>query len=204
MAIGDAYATAVEYRAAKKKGSASEDTVIGRQLLAVSRYIERVTGQFFNKDATAVARLYVPSQFTRCLVVDPIASVSGLSIKVDTDRDGSFADETAWDSGDYQLLPLNADKGPEAQPWREIYVPAWSSQAGFSAGEPVEVTAAFGWPAVPASIVELTMELCAIWRAESPRSTGRMDELEQVIGASNLAMGLVKRLTDAYWMPVIA
>lgn len=204
MAITDAYATPGEYRATVGKGSAADDPMIARQLQAVSRYIERVTGQFFGKDDSAVARLYVPARSTRCLAVDNIASPSGLSIKVDEDRDGSFADESAWAATDYELRPLNADKGPEARPWTEIYVPSWSTKGGFGAGERVEVTAVFGWPAVPATVKELTIELCAIWRTESARSTGRIDELDQVVSASSLAMGLVRRLTDAYWMPVFA
>lgn len=202
MAIGDAYATAQEYRATTGKGSSGDDAVITRQLLACSRFFERESGQFFNRDESAVARVF-RARYPDVLDLTyegncpGIATTAGLSIKVDTDNDGSFADETAWGATDYELLPLQADKGPEARPWSRVHVPSWSTKS-FRPGSLVEVTAVFGWPAVPSAVKDDVIELCSIWRAESPRSTGRMDELDQVVATSQLAMSLVRRFKDAY------
>lgn len=200
--VTDAYASVEEYRASIKKSDNARDLVIARHLATISRFIDRETGQYFNKNAAATTRIF-KAKYWDCLdlwiegLCPGIADVGGLAIKVDTDGDGSFADETAWSAGDYELLPRNAADGPEPQPWDRIEIPRWSSKR-FQAGYLVEVTAIFGWPSVPTAIKDLTIELCGIWRGENPRATGRMNELDQVVTTSVMAMSLVKRIKEAY------
>lgn len=203
MAIGDAYASVEEYRRVVKHSDDEDDAAIQSHLLAVSRYFERELGQFFTRDATVVSRTYV-GDGSRCLRVDNISTTTGLVIAIDEDDDGSFADETALVSTDYELRPLNADQGPEVKPWTEVYLPSWSNYGAWPRGHRVQVTARFGWPAVPRAIWSAVIEMTAIWRGESPRSTGRMSELDETVAMSPLAMSLVRRLREVYWMPVLA
>lgn len=207
MPITDSYATEQEYRAAVTESTSpgtTSDPVLKRQLLAVSRRLTRELGQHFTKDAAVVERLYCPAKSTRCLEVDNIATATGLVIKVDEDRDGSFADETAWAATDYQLRPLNADKGDEVRPWYEIYVPDWSTKTGFRAGYYVSVTAIWGWPAVPSAIKEECIQLTRILREESPGATGGVNELQEEASMSPRFMSAIKRLRTEYRVPVFA
>lgn len=218
MPITDAYADNVRYKAIVGKTSGDNDTEIDAQLLAVTRYLDRKLGRFFNRDDAVVARVYYPEGYfggnpeaenpwvgqrsSRMLEVDDISTTTGLLIKIDTNRDGLFTDETALASTDYELLPLNADKGPEPKPWNVIHLPVWSTKIGWMPGAPVQVTARFGWPAVPEAIVQATCQLTAILRLESPRATSQISAgLDTVLGASRQAQDIVNELSRVYARP---
>ena len=208
MAIDSAYATAVEYRSVISDTVTTDDVMILRHLTAVSRYLEREAGQFFTKDAAVVARLLRGSG-SKCLRLDQegapgIATATGLVIEVDEDNDGVFTDETDLVVADLLLLPLNATKGAEPKPFTEVELTSRSRIGSFPSNVLVQVTATWGWPSVPELVWSSTIELAAIWRGESPRSTGRMNELEQVVSASPLALSLVKRFRAAYTRAVVA
>lgn len=201
MAISDAYATPQEYRAITGNTDTSDDPLIQRHLVTCSRLFDRETGQFFGRDATAVSRIFNARWSDRldltyeggCPGIATIDSPNVPIIKVDTDADGSFADETAWSGTDYRLEPLQAAQGPEARPWTVIRAIGSKRFSGL-----VQVTAVFGWPSVPSAVRDDVIELCGIWRSENPRATGRMDELDQVVTTSPMALSLVKRIRDAY------
>lgn len=205
MAINDAYATPAEYRVSVDKLDAADDPLIATHLLACSRLFERETGQFFTRDDEPVARLFRAKWSDRldldyegnCPGIADIAGDNAPVIKVDTDGDGSFADETAWSASDYQLEPLQAMTGAEQRPYSRICIPRGGSRR-FITGNLVEVTAVWGWPSVPAAVKADIIELCGIWRGENPRATGRMGELDQVVATSPMAMSLVRRIRDAY------
>lgn len=205
MTITDAYGTPQGYRAVTGKTDTADDALIDRHLVAASRVFERETGQFFGRDAEAVARIFV-ARDSRCLDLTYEGNCPGIAtnespsvpvIKVDSDGDGSFSDESAWSAGDYELWPLQAAQGPEPRPWDRIVIPRWSNKS-FPVGNRVQVTAVFGWPAVPAAVESDIYEIVGIWRGENPRATGTMNELDTVIAASPMAMSLVKRWRDAY------
>lgn len=200
MAISDAYATPQQYRAVTGKTDAADDVLISLHLVTCSRLFDRETGQFFGKDAEAVPRIFVAKysdvlDLTYSGGCPGIADITDLEIKVDTDGDDSFADETAWSLTDYDLFPLQADKGPEPRPWDRIKPRASKS---FIPGNKVQVTAIFGWPAVPSAVRDDVIELCGIWRSENPRATGRMGELDEIVTTSPMALSLMKRIRDAY------
>lgn len=200
-AVTDPLASVEEYIAVQ--GEVADKGVLLRQLKACSRLYERETKQFFTKDAAAVARIWV-AKYSDYLDVwgtrdgcPGIASTVGLSIKEDTDDDGSFADETAWAATDYEMLPRDALLGPELKPFDRISIPPWSTKS-FRPGGRYEVTAIYGRPEVPAAATEDVIEMCAIWRNASPRSTGRINELDEVVTASPLMIGMVSRFKNLY------
>lgn len=202
MAIADAYATVAQYKSAKEKTTADDDTDLTRQLLAVSRFMERRLGQFFNIDAAVISRLYTP-RYTPAgysptiLDVDPIGSTTGVVVKIDTDGDGDF-DEGAIDATDYQLLPLNAAYGPEPSPYTQIEVTPWGDQGAWPVNTLVQVTAKYGWPAVPSAIIDACIELTALLRLETPRATNAMNELNQLVNTSRQAQGILQELMSVY------
>lgn len=215
MAVTDAYAIATQYRNRLKKTDAADDSDILEDLKAVSRFIDFKCRRYFTKDDAVVARIYYPQGYfggdpeaenpwlftkgSRELRVDDIADRTGLVIKIDEDRDGSFADETALATTDYELWPLNADKGPEPKPWKRIALPAWSTRSGWPNSSPVEVTAKFGWPAIPNAIMNATIHLTGILRLESPRSTQRIPEgMDSAFAESSEAQDIIGELVKAY------
>lgn len=206
MPVSDAYADAATYRALIRRNDNVDDTVILDDLKAVSRYLDRKLGRFFTKDAAAVARAYYGEgrlgDNGRKLYVDDIASTTGLAIKVDADADGLFSDETAWASTDYQLLPLDANRGPEPRPWTAIYVPSWSSKGAFGRRSHIEVTAEFGWPAVPLAIARATCHLTAIVRMDSPRAlSGIGQDVESILDQLPDGQRIVAQLSRGYARP---
>jgi hypothetical protein len=195
MAISDAYATAAQYRAVVGKTDSAQDADVLTDLKAISRHLEGKLGRFFGKDSAAVARYYLPDQATRELRVDDLAAAP-TSIKMDLDGDGTC--ETTLAATDYELLPRNAAKEPEAAPYTRIRMVDWGNYDCFYSGCKVEVTAVFGWPAVPEAVGRATIHLAAILRLETPRATRRIVELEGAIEASADAMSIVRQLTDRY------
>lgn len=216
MALSDAYATAATYRGIITKTDTSTDAAILDDLTAVSRYLERRLGRFFTKDAAPVARLYMPKStgvplrpdwaesenpwkyggMSRALYIDDLVSVT--SIVIDQGRDGSFVGDAALAATDYELLPRNAALEPEPEPYTTIELTAWGNQWAFPTGCRVQVNGIFGWPAVPKAVERATCWLTGILRLESPRATNRLNELDQIVGASPQAQSIVQELIRNY------
>lgn len=204
MPFSDPYAFASDYRAVAQDSDTASDLIITRHLMTISRLFDAETGQWFGRDDEATDRIYIGKYFDYLdLTVDGcpgLATATDLVISVDRNNDGTYSE--VWSTGDYELWPRNAT--PEPTPFTRIVVPSWSSRSfpigseyGRARGH-VKVTGIFGWPAVPAAVRDDVIELCRIWRTASPRATGRVDELNQIISSSPMAMSLVTRLRDAY------
>lgn len=207
MAVGDAYATAATYRGIANKDSTAEDTEIDADLLGVSRYLTRKLGQFFTKDASVVARLYEGTGTSRLYLdahehVPGISSLTGLIVKVDLNADYDVSDsgETLTVDTHFWAWPPDADKGAEARPWtcldlvpNNSVVTIWPKRQ-----RAVEVTATYGWPAVPKAIELATCHLTALLRLETPRSVVNRTEIGDILGASSEARGIVLSLMEQY------
>lgn len=211
MAVTDAFATAEEYRAEVGRVGDVDDPTINRNLLGVSRYIERRFDRQFTKDAAPVARDFFGSHSGR---IDPEAEnpwryarasrmlhldtdlVSVTSIVADEDGDGT--PETTWAVTDYQLLPLNADKGPEPKPYNALYVPQHSTKGAWPAGRLVRITGVWGWPAVPEAIKLACIHITSLVRVESPRAKSQVSDMGEIIGVSSSAQGIIHDLMRHY------
>lgn len=187
MAVTDAIFDAEEYRAAKGLLDDSDDELIDLQAIAVTRYLERASGQFFGKDATAVTRRFVGSGGTLLRLDNEgcpgIASASGVTVTADGQEYTAF-----------ELFPLNANLGAEARPFTSLVL----TTSYFPLGKVIEIDAVWGWPDIPATAKEVAIELLAIWRGQSARATATMSELDGAVQMSPLAMSLVKRFVGAY------
>jgi hypothetical protein len=217
-ALSDAYADVTTYKARLGITVSTFDAHITTDLTLVSRYLDkklnrRHTG--FSSDGSLVSRVFYPRGYyagnpeaenpwmgvrgSRDLTVDDISTATGLVITIDTNRDGNFADETALAATGYQLLPLNADKYPEPEPFNVIQLPAWSTRQGWPAGCPVQVTAKFGWPAIPTGITRATLDLTSILRLESPEAVTRTEEdVIGVLSGNEKAIAIVANLPKTY------
>lgn len=197
MARNDAYATAAQYRAALNRDDNGEDAEILEDLKAVARWLDRELGSTGFNQATET-RLYVPDSHQpdrTLLFVDELVSVT--TIKEDEDQDESFADETAWATADFELLPRNAAVGEHTRPYTMILATLNGAKRQWL-GVKVQIVGTFGWPAVPIAIQRASIQLTGIWRLESPRATSQITEMGTVLGTSRMANEIVERVAKSY------
>ncbi len=152
MALGDPYATRTELKGRLGITDTNDDTRLDEALAAASRGIEDFTGRQFNQTTTASARVYYPDTCHLVRVHD-LHTTTDLTVATDEGDDGTY--ETTWSTSDYQLEPLNGiEDGQTGWPYRKVravesrYFPTRSRRA------PVQVTAKWGWAAVPAPVKE--------------------------------------------------
>lgn len=224
MAVTDAYATATEYLAGIDQTDTTENTEIDAYLAAVSRLIEKRCGEMpsgvrrhFTKDASVTARLFehpgggetvlidgiVPvTRGAARLWVDDISTLTGLIVKVDLNRDYDVADsgETLTITTDYFVGPANASAGAEAEPytWIDINPNTTTLHSWPTHIRSIEVTAAFGWPAVPEAIKRATIALTKQLRDVSKAPyTLTLEALEQRLpltgGGAKILDDIVRR-----------
>jgi len=180
MAVSDPYAVVADYKLYVPKTSSSDDATVLEQLGAASRAIDGRLGRFFALDASAVAREFIRPVGTdpRVLVV-PDIGVSPTGIKIDRNGDGDFDDsgDDTLVAADWRLWPRNAALGPEARPWTRIDLTVPGDYSVWPDDQLIEVTAQWGWPAVPDAIKNITIEIVAVLRLGSPRATREISEL---------------------------
>lgn len=171
MAMGDPYATLAQLkkRAGVPLSNTNEDDAMNSALAAASESVNRVTHRQFQKDDTPSPRVFAPNGPWEPLAVHDFHTTTGLVIATDDDLDGAF--ETTWAASDYQLEPLNGIVD-EVSGWPFSMIrPSWYS-VGFPCGwwgnrqmASVQVTAAWGWAAVPSPVVEATLIVAAeLWK----------------------------------------
>ena len=124
-------------------------------LNAASRQIDRHTGweHGFWQDSAVVVREFFADDPSCCYVEEGISTTTGLIVKLDEADAGTFT-TTLTITTDFILLPVNAAKQYPVQPFTEIRLTGSSTRFPQSSyGRPgVQVTAKFGWPAVPADV----------------------------------------------------
>lgn len=164
MALGDSYASLDDMKVyVNVVNSNAFDTLLTDALLSASEEIERYCNRQFNKATSATARVYVPDGWIGTSI-DDFHTTTGLVIKTDASGDGTF--ETTWASTDYELKPFNGIvDGQTGWPYNEIA--AVGSQSfpcpydSTARRARLEVTAQWGWAAVPAPVKQACLMLAA-------------------------------------------
>lgn len=170
MAIGDPYATLAELKSYIGITDSVDDDKLTDALDTASRAVESFCDRQFNDAGTASPRVYRAEEWN-WLTVDDFSTTSGLIVQTDLDFDGVF--ETTWTAAEYQLEPLNGIVGGEAGwPTYKIravagkWFPTYHGRGRFF--QPytfinqleratVQVTAQWGWAAVPAAVKQSTL-----------------------------------------------
>lgn len=150
MTITNGYCSLPDLKSVGRVESADDDPFLETCISAASRTIDRWCGRShgFWQDSTVQTRDYTPDD-SGSVYTDDISTATGLIVKTDTAIDGTFA-TTLTITTDFLLYPRNADKETPVRPWSLIRVASGSSQTFPVAARPtVQVTAKFGWPAVP-------------------------------------------------------
>lgn len=160
------------------------DDLVGFACSAASRAVDAHCDRRFWLDDTATARTFQPRRFD-WIDVDDIGDLTGLAITIDSAGNGTYTD--AWTTGDYQLWPYNAPyASPEAEPWTRILgvnrsFPYLTSLSSYRLNR-VQVTARWGWPAVPSLVFQATLIKAAriYHRRNSPQGVAAFDEFGPV------------------------
>lgn len=152
--LANQYATVDEVKARFAITDAIDDYLIRKAIRAASRQIDKLCRRRFYADATATARTYWRDS-TIHTYVDEFWTTSGLVVATDQDDDGMF--EVTWSAGDYQLEPLNGIVDGESG-WPFNMIRAVEARTFPAAKRPgVQVTAKWGWAAIPDDIREATL-----------------------------------------------
>lgn len=187
VALVNAYCTEAQLRAEMSDISATlPSDLICKAINAASREIDNTCSgdvprsRRFWQDAAVQTRKYTCEDPTLAYV-DDISTVTGLIVKTDENDDGVY--ETTWTiNTDFELWPLNAAQDA-AEPyafWKIVALggssnrrfPLYERRAG------LQVTAKFGWPAVPKQIEEacILRATSILLRKDSP--TGMLVQAE--------------------------
>lgn len=147
MAIVNGYLTLDEYKQTLDANTSVHDQRLEEAIEAASRQIDGWCRRRFFLDALATARTYRPRDVT-CLSVHDIGDDASVVLKVDYGDDGTFEQTVTA----YELTP--ADGILDGLDWAFTgieLVDGWSFPLG-GTRRAVQVTAKWGWPAVPLAV----------------------------------------------------
>lgn len=155
---------------------AVDDTPLTTAVNAANAMVVQRCRRSFDTDATATARIFRPVH-NRYVVVNDIHTATDLVVKTDDDDDGTF--ETTIAAADYQLEPLNGVVDGESG-WPYTAIRAVESDTFLMATRraSVQVTAKWGWAAVPGPVTQATLLVAArlFKRKDSPHGSVGFDE----------------------------
>ena len=177
MAITNGYCTLAEVKAALRLTDSTDDTLLENAIEGASRRVDGYTGRWFYKTSpTAVGQFALDSYNVA------VTDIANTTVIVKTDDDGNGTYETTWTQNtDYQLYPLSATL--KGLPYNRIVaVGAKSFPLFLSPSKPlIEVTAYWGWDAVPDDIREATILLAM-------RGFARLNAALGVVGFADMAI----------------
>jgi len=150
------YVALSELKSALGITSSTDDAFLNLAIGAAETAINDLCGRKFTADGSASARTYRAQPYI--CVTDDVSTLTGLVVKTDTNADGTF--DTTWASTDIQVEPLNnLVKGRSVNNLRAVgdyLFPVYGD--GLAS---VEVTAKWGWPAVPDPIEQATLMMAS-------------------------------------------
>jgi hypothetical protein len=191
MTITNGYATRNQVKAALRIGTADtlDDDLIDNCVGAASRLIDGYCNRRFWQSGTAEARVFQAEDSFYCSI-DDIAGTA-LTLKTSTQADGTF--DLTWKVSDYQLEPLNGNL--DGLTWSYDKIRAVGDylfptvNANYGEQALVQVTAIFGWPAVPEPVTQATI-------IQASRIFKRYDSPLGVAGFGDLGAIRVSRFLD--------
>lgn len=208
MAIVNGYATLAQVRlelgGTYAVGDTSDDSMIELSIEAASRQIDGYCDRRFWQDSTVTAREFFADS-PACCEVDDISTATGLIVKLDDAGDGTFG-TTVTVSTDFILLPVNAADNTPVEPYTEIRLVENYSFPRPGNGRPgVQVTAKFGWPAVPDN-VEKACIIQAVQLFKAKDAAFGVAALGEMGGGLRVRAGLnpiAQALVDRYAKPAV-
>ena len=155
MGLGDSYSTTTELKTYLRITDATDDTLLTDCLATASRAIDHHCSRQFNKATSATARMFHPTD--RCTArVDDFWTTASLAIATDGNGDGTY--ETTLTTADYSLEPLNGVVNGELG-WPYYRIRAVNIWFPSTVRPSIQVTAQWGWAAVPAPVKQACIYL---------------------------------------------
>ena len=188
MAITNGYCSLADVKGALRITDTVDDSLLELAVESASRQIdghcERV---FYNEVET---RIFTPSDSYVC-IIDDVASLT--TLKTSSDADGVF--DITWQTGDYQLEPLNGKSGGLVTPATQIRAVGDYTFPVDAQDATVQVTGTFGWSAVPTAVRQASILLASrqYKRYDSPLGVTGFGDLG-VIRVSNIDPDIAKLL----------
>ena len=191
MAITNGYATRNQIKAALRIGTADtiDDDLIDNCAGAASRLIDGYCNRQFWSVGSATTRVYAAEDEFYCNI-DDIAGTA-ITLRTSGATDGVF--DVTWSTTDYQLEPLNGRL--DGLQWSYDKIRAVGDylfptvNANYGSQALVELTAVFGWPAVPEPVTQATI-------IQASRIFKRYDSPLGVAGFGDMGAIRVSRFLD--------
>jgi len=178
MAITNGYATLAEVKAALRLTDSVDDTLLERAIESASRRIDGYCGRWFYKTSSTAVNIYPINEYLVAFP-DDVSSTS-LTIKIDTNADGTYA-TTLTQGVDYILEPTDAAlRGYPYTHARMVGGQTFPLEVTPSFPT-VQVTALWGWDAVPADVNQACVLLAM-------RQFARLNAALGVVGFADMAI----------------
>lgn len=159
MALWPDYVTSDQLKAHLRVTDTADDAAVALAVTAASRAIDHSTNRQFGQAASAVARVYTwRKQFIDNLPaveIDDFMTSTGLVIKLDQAGQGVYGDAVT----SVDPWPFNA--AADEKPWTHLVWRSYASAFPTPFSQGVQVTAQWGWSAVP----DIVQEACLIQAA---------------------------------------
>jgi hypothetical protein len=164
------------------QATASYDAKLEAAINAGSRQCDKFTGRRFWQDAAVQARSYF-TEDVKQIDTDDISTLTGLVVKLDQDDDGTF-ETTLTINTNFIVLPPNAEDDIPVAPYTAIrIVDGINSFPTLYSGRPsCQITAKFGWAAVPDDVAKA----CLI------QATQLFKASDAVFGGLNFDAGILR------------
>ena len=178
MAIVNGYCTLQDVKSALRLTDNVDDGLIEKAIESASRRIDGYTGRFFYKTSSTSINIYPINEYLLRMPQD--LSNDTITIKIDTTADGTYA-TTLTQGVDYILEPTNAvvrgypyvhARMVGGQTFPLYVTPSFPT---------VQVTAQWGWNAVPSDVSQACVLL-------SMRQFARLNAALGVVGFADMAL----------------
>lgn len=178
MAITNGYATLAEVKAALRLTDNVDDSLLEKAIESASRRIDGYCGRWFYKTSSTAVNIYPINEYLVAFP-DDVSSTS-LTIKIDTNADGTYA-TTLTQGVDYILEPTDAAlRGYPYTHARMVGGQTFPLEVTPSFPT-VQVTALWGWDAVPADVNQACVLLAM-------RQFARLNAALGVVGFADMAI----------------
>jgi hypothetical protein len=179
MPIINGYCTLPEVKAALRITDTADDVILEREIESASRRVDGFCGRFFYQKQATI-NCYPYNEYL--LVFPADVATAAVTVKIDSVGNGTYATTLAF-GVDYILEPT--DTVLQSRPYRQARMVGGQTfplevQPSFPT---CQVTATYGWPAVPNDIREATILL-------SIRQFARLNAALGVVGFADMAVSV--------------
>jgi hypothetical protein len=157
VTITNGYCSLAQLQTELRIRDTDDDTRLEIAIAAASRQIDGYCGQRFWQDGSVVAREFFAEDCFTVRVPEGISTVTGLIVKTDDNDDGTF-ETTHTITTEFIVSPVNAADEVPVRPFSCVRMVDGDYFPMSTSGRPgVQITAKFGWPAVPDDVTKAAL-----------------------------------------------